>query len=168
MRVTASVLCGMVLLEAVLSAQGLKTYPRVQVRASIQPLMLVGSLEGAARRLEIPECQRLLTDFRDPAGHTLLENLQSTHKSLPEYLTLLWFIDGRDEICRRSDLMVAFTAPGNRVIQVCGARLGNPSFTFEAREFVIIHELLHSLGLGENPPTSAEITRQVRKRCEWK
>jgi hypothetical protein len=32
-------------------------------------------------------------------------------------------------------------------------------------ELVLIHELLHSLGLGENPPSSAEITRQVTKRC---
>jgi len=30
---------------------------------------------------------------------------------------------------------------------------------------VVIHEMLHALGLGENPPTSEEITRQVVKRC---
>jgi len=32
-------------------------------------------------------------------------------------------------------------------------------------EAVIIHETLHSLGLGENPPTSDEITRRVFSRC---
>jgi len=32
-------------------------------------------------------------------------------------------------------------------------------------EAVIIHETLHSLGLGENPPTSDEITWRVFSRC---
>ena len=32
-------------------------------------------------------------------------------------------------------------------------------------EIIIIHEFLHSLGLGENPPSSAEITKQVQTRC---
>ena len=30
---------------------------------------------------------------------------------------------------------------------------------------VVIHEELHSLGLGENPPSSQEITRRVESRC---
>jgi hypothetical protein len=30
---------------------------------------------------------------------------------------------------------------------------------------MIIHEELHSLGLGENPPDSKEITQQVIARC---
>jgi hypothetical protein len=30
---------------------------------------------------------------------------------------------------------------------------------------IVIHELLHALGLGENPPLSVEITGQVMRRC---
>ena len=30
---------------------------------------------------------------------------------------------------------------------------------------MIIHEILHSLGLSENPPSSDEITKQVLMRC---
>jgi hypothetical protein len=30
---------------------------------------------------------------------------------------------------------------------------------------VVIHEMLHALCLGENPPTSEEISRQVARRC---
>jgi hypothetical protein len=30
---------------------------------------------------------------------------------------------------------------------------------------MVIHEMLHSLGLGENPPSSREITKQVTARC---
>jgi hypothetical protein len=32
-------------------------------------------------------------------------------------------------------------------------------------EAVIIHEMLHTLGLGENPPSSTEITFRVLNRC---
>ena len=29
----------------------------------------------------------------------------------------------------------------------------------------LIHEALHTLGLGENPPSSTEITERVLRRC---
>jgi hypothetical protein len=29
----------------------------------------------------------------------------------------------------------------------------------------VLHEALHTLGLGENPPDSFEITRRVGQRC---
>lgn len=32
-------------------------------------------------------------------------------------------------------------------------------------EAIVIHEMLHSLGLGENPPTSDYITSRVMERC---
>ena len=32
-------------------------------------------------------------------------------------------------------------------------------------EVVVIHEALHTLGLGENPPSSRDITARVRERC---
>jgi hypothetical protein len=32
-------------------------------------------------------------------------------------------------------------------------------------EIVLLHEALHTLGLGENPPYSAEITGRVVARC---
>ena len=31
---------------------------------------------------------------------------------------------------------------------------------------VVIHEALHTLGLGENPPSSTEITARVLARCK--
>jgi len=30
---------------------------------------------------------------------------------------------------------------------------------------LVIHEVLHTLGLGENPPSSATITIRVQNRC---
>jgi hypothetical protein len=32
-------------------------------------------------------------------------------------------------------------------------------------EAVVIHEVLHTLGLDENPPSSDQITTRVERRC---
>jgi hypothetical protein len=32
-------------------------------------------------------------------------------------------------------------------------------------EHAVIHEMLHTLGLGQDPPTPSEITRRVRRLC---
>ena len=53
-----------------------------------------------------------------------------------------------------------------RAIKLCTRqfRLGSP-LDGAVGELVIIHELLHALGLGENPPTSHEIVALVWRRC---
>jgi hypothetical protein len=61
----------------------------------------------------------------------------------------------------------AITQPGSRVVFICPRefiqkREWNPA---EA-EALIIHEMLHSLGLEENPPSSVAITADVLDRCE--
>jgi hypothetical protein len=166
MRQGAAILCGVLCFQPVESAFGSQTYPRIQIRAGVVPMLLLAALEGAARRLQDAECQRLFTDFHDASGTPLLDRLEATHKTAAEYLAFLWFVDGGDdELCKNSDILTAFTSSNSRVIHICGARFGDRSLTFEAREIVIIHEMLHSLGLGENPPNSAAITQQVRKRC---
>jgi hypothetical protein len=56
----------------------------------------------------------------------------------------------------------AFTAGGAAVF-VCGTNFETQSRG--ARENALIHEMLHTLGLRENPPSSAEISRRVAERC---
>lgn len=48
-------------------------------------------------------------------------------------------------------------------VYVCSARVA--TLEVPRGDIVIIHEMLHSLGLGENPPTSDEITKRVVQRC---
>ncbi len=61
---------------------------------------------------------------------------------------------------------MAFTVPGSRVIYVCGREFRSAVERSRAlADAVIIHELLHSLGLGENPPTPKVITDAVLARC---
>jgi hypothetical protein len=124
------------------------------------------TLVGAAKRLARSKCQAVYSDFHDLAGRRLSERLAELGETGPGYLRLLVFRDGSShERCRNSGV-TAFTAPGNRVVYVCERqfeRLWRDSSRLA--EAILIHESLHTLGLGENPPSSLEITRRVLRRC---
>ena len=78
---------------------------------------------------------------------------------------LVVFIDGsREAVCNKGGL--AFTVPGSRVVRLCVdelKRTWQQSPRHTAASF--IHEMLHTLGLGENPPSSNEITQRVLAAC---
>jgi hypothetical protein len=124
------------------------------------------AVEGAAGRLARPGCQDLFADFTDEGGQRLSTTLAATGNSPTEALSVLrFFDDGAAPQCRAGRTL-AFTQTGSRLIRVCGPQfrerfLQNRTTT----EIVVIHELLHTLGLGENPPTSEVISQQVRARC---
>lgn len=123
---------------------------------------LAQAVEGAARRLRRPECRRVLSDFKDQSGNLLETNLISLAVHPADYaLQFVWFADGSDKSqCRAT--IAAFTEPGSRVVFVCGRHFEQRS---RGSELEIIHEVLHSLGLGENPPSRDTISRQVAARC---
>jgi len=125
---------------------------------------------GAFKKLRSPECSRVLADFRDAAGHPLDENLAPWGVGPAEYLLLIAFRDGRDmpgcrtgavEMVTATGLPAVFVCPARKVLNSRFAQVGDPSLA----EAMIIHEMLHTLGLGENPPTTFEITEKVRERC---
>ena len=141
---------------------------RMEIRAGMAQLAVRGAIEGAVRLLGNPDCQRLLTDFTDARGNHLVTNLQASGKSATDYLQALSFVDASgEEPCTKYDVIAAFPSARSRTIYVCGSRFENPYFGLNGPygERVIIHEMLHSLGLEENPPTSRDITARVRQRC---
>ena len=121
---------------------------------------------GAALRLESPECRRIFAEFADDAGVPLQAGLDRLGVTAPRYLSMIVFADGAGRTtCHRTDVL-AVTAPGSRVVFVCGRVFReSQARSPQGAEFVLIHEALHTLGLGENPPDSLEITRRVRERC---
>lgn len=122
------------------------------------------ALEGAARTLGQAECQALLDEFSDGSGRPLRTALEAFGVSAPEYLNQVFFYDAPPSSCRTSELAV--TKPGSRAILVCGSRFARQmSRGSRHAEAILIHEALHSLGLGENPPSSDYITERVRARC---
>ena len=124
------------------------------------------AVNGARRRLEQPECQQLFSEFSDVAGRPLQQNLDALGQTGASYLEWVVFADASGKPYCKAGGTFAFTAPGSRVVYVCGSQLSNAADQNAAKaEAVVIHEMLHSLGLGENPPTSLEITARVEARC---
>jgi hypothetical protein len=76
------------------------------------------------------------------------------------------FSDGSDREACLLPSTLATTIPGRRVVSVCGSKFKSLARRdLQGLAVVILHEELHSLGLGENPPTSGEISRSVAERC---
>ena len=124
------------------------------------------ALGRAREKLDSPGCLLVLDDFRDASGRTLAENLASAGLSASEFLTSLEFRDGRSEgVCRRRHVD-AFTTVGGSTVWACpGGSLSLGGENLRAGADTLIHEMLHALGLSENPPTSLEITRRIVDRC---
>ncbi len=125
------------------------------------------AVKAAAERLERPECRQVLSDFRDASGRTMQKKLDALGDTPRHYLTRLTFreVSDLDSRCRDSAVL-AFAYVGKRDLFICGTRLwqtyrSKPTYV----EALIIHEMMHTLGLGENPPSSLEIHARVLKRC---
>ena len=120
---------------------------------------------GALQRLESEECRKVFTDFTDAEGRTLLQNLEEWGASPAEYIGLIPFVDGSSQARCRKTKTALVASPGVRRVFVCKAfaevQLRQPGIA----ESMVIHEILHTLGLGENPPTSIQITQRVEARC---
>jgi hypothetical protein len=139
---------------------------RSQLPPGAQHTALRHAVMGARQRLGRPECQRVFSEFKDAAGRPLQEKLDAQGWTAASYLGLIVFADGaRLRRCQNPNIF-AMTDPGSRVVHVCGRQFAfvdenNASQT----EAMLIHEELHSLGLGENPPSSKEITERVLAMC---
>ena len=124
------------------------------------------ALEGAVQRLAESECQQIFTDFHDTSGQPLSLRLEALGRSPEEHLKSVVFHDGfGTSTCLRRTVSAA-TWPGGQVVFIC-----TPQFAEQAArerldaEAVLIHEMLHTLGLGENPPAAGDITNDVIRRC---
>lgn len=129
--------------------------------------LVLRAISGAQRRLEHADCYRVLNDFADASGRPLARRLDGIGRSPAEYLVeRLWFVeDGTAPQCSADDGVAAFTAADSKVVHLCVKQFAGLAHRSTAAEMLIIHELLHTLGLGENPPSRDEITRYVTKRC---
>jgi hypothetical protein len=125
---------------------------------------LARAIDGAAKQLAQPECQGLLDEFSDVDGRPLRAALEAHGVAAADYPARVFFYDASPAACGGSNLAV--TQPRSRAILVCGRRFARQvAGNSRHAEATIIHELLHSLGLGENPPSSDHITARVLARC---
>jgi len=136
---------------------------RVQMAQGPEQRWALTAVEGAARRLSDPRCQQVLSDFTDATGLTLLEGLATRRLSPLDHLHEVWFLKGDAQPLCNNRTTSAFTVPGGRLVFMCPRLFHRQVGKYD--ELLLIHEILHTLGLGENPPSSDAITRQVAKRC---
>jgi hypothetical protein len=139
---------------------------QVRLEGQRERLAVQRAIEGAIHRLEKARCQAVLTDFTEASGRTLREALEVRGQGAQDRLRQLLFYDRRDRGRCGALSPLAATAPGSRVVFVCGQEFRQAAERSPLRaEAIILHEFLHSLGLGENPPSSVEITNAVLARC---
>lgn len=125
------------------------------------------ALLSARRRLGDESCRRVLSDFDSAVERgSLRAVLDRRGRSAEAHLDSLVFRDGSNHPrCARAEI-VAFTSVGSAVVFVCPRAFVRIAQSDPAlAETVLIHEALHTIGLGENPPTSAAITARVEERC---
>jgi hypothetical protein len=125
------------------------------------------ALDLAVAALASPGCGQVYADFALASGGTPQGELDRMGIGPEELLETLVFTDGgREPVCRVGAAALAMK-PGTRLVFVCPRfarfQLGNARLSAS----VVIHESLHALGLGEDPPTSREITARVERAC-WK
>ncbi len=124
------------------------------------------ALDDVARWLGASKCARLFSEFQDGDGQPLAARLRQLQSTPADYLQLVYFHDGEVNAACKREGTLAFTQVGSRVVYVCGRDFAR-AWNKQPRETIatIIHEMLHSLGLGENPPTPRQISYRVEKLC---
>ena len=122
--------------------------------------------DGAAVRLALPACQEVLADFSSVSGEPLATILVTRGITPTEAFSRIRFADDSTAPQCRVGTTLAFTQPGSTVVRICGLQF-RTHFDRDRRatEIILIHEFLHTIGLGENPPSSREITERAAARC---
>jgi len=149
-------------------AAAFDTFPAPRVDTSLNP-WVPPLLNLAAAWLETPGCRQVLFDFEDSrTGQPLAQRLAATGLTATAYVTSLSFLDGSGtDTCERS-FVEAHTTVGGGTIFVCRTEFFRKAKADRTdATAILIHEVLHSLGLSENPPTPSEINRGILKRCGW-
>jgi len=138
------------------------------VDPGLGPMFQVVSTQ-AKRLLQKPSCGRIFEEFLDSrTGRPLAASLSGTGLDAVTYFESLTFVDGTGTAPCLRDSIHAYTTIGGSTIHVCPAQLlALQKHDRMAASSTLLHEALHTLGLGENPPLPSEITHRIREHCGW-
>ena len=140
-------------------------HANVRVHGESERRRLESVLDRAARRLGTAGCAETLASFDALDGRSLAEVLAAFGQEPERYLDSILFYDGdRNRRCA-NDRVLAVTNPGVPIVLICSKFYPYSWRDPDVAEATLVHEAFHTLGLGENPPSSREITEQVLKKC---
>lgn len=140
--------------------------PNIHIDDPVTRDAVTRAVDGALQRLGRSKCQRVFAEFRDDRNLPLTARLHELQAEPQSYLARVAFLDGSQFATCRRDGVLAFTARNGRGIYLCGRDFERRSHREpEEAQITIIHELLHTLGLGENPPSPRDITYRVKQLC---
>lgn len=124
------------------------------------------SVEEARRRLLDSRCSDVLADFEDVDGRRLDLKVGDLNLTAASYLSFVLFYDGRPTAECGFKSTLAWTTTGSRAVHVCYNQfLDQQRWNVGYTANTLIHEMLHTLGLGETPPDPRVITARVAERC---
>jgi hypothetical protein len=124
------------------------------------------AVEEARRRLSDSRCADVLTDFEDVEGRRLDLKVADLKLTAAAYLSFVLFYDGRPTPECGFKTTLAWTTTGSRAVHVCYSQfLAQQRWNAGYTANTLIHEMLHTLGLGETPPDPRVITARVAERC---
>jgi hypothetical protein len=115
-----------------------------------------------ARPASLQNPPDLLQRSHGAASRRRREGLGIDNSNLPHWVVFI--DDPHHPACVTG--VLAVTAPGGRVVRLCTTEIKRARRQ-DSPQIVaaFIHEMLHTLGLAENPPSSNEITKRVLARC---
>ena len=165
-RATKGVVTGAVMLITMTGTASGQTPVLLQFVERDSAFAVQRSADGAAARLARPACQDVLGDFTDVAGERLSIVLAKKGVTALEAFGRIRLVDHSAAPQCHAGPTLAFTQTGSSVIRICSLQFRNRfNRNRWTTEIILIHEFLHALGLGENPPTSESITKRVATRC---
>lgn len=139
--------------------------PAVRVDPSFGP-RVAEAVADAARRLDAPSCALVLSDYEDAkTGLTLAESLAATGRTASEHVESLWFRGASRLRPFAGRRVFAFTVPASAVVYLCREDLLRIQNQPRLLTAIVLHEVLHSLGLRDDHPSSVAITERVLERC---
>ena len=162
------VLCGALVVPASLYAIDTPgRVERIYLPAGVDIAAVRQAMADARSRLAAPACQEVFSEFDGQDGRSLATVLASRNETGAGYLDWLSFYDGASAppCLNRQLARFAFTVMGSPIIYVCPGFAGLLHRYPDEAVATLIHEELHSLGLGENPPSSRHIQERVLDRC---
>ncbi|HQQ77001.1 MAG TPA: hypothetical protein PLB01_06570 [Thermoanaerobaculia bacterium] len=118
----------------------------------------------AAERLGTSACRGIFEELPDFTGRPVARRLEAGERSPSSHFARLTFLGSTEGPCRYSGT-AAWSVAGDTRVRVCARTFGAVA-AHDRREAaaVLIHEALHTLGVGEDA-AKEPLTAFVRRRC---